>query len=86
MARSLLLIPLLALAVVRHAQAACPFEEIVLSGFVLDGKVHEVTAGDAMLTRPGSTHAIEQVGDEDLVLLIAYPTSTPEARTSSSHK
>lgn len=47
----------------------------VLSGrgrYVLDGKVHEVAAGDAMLTRPGSTHAIEQRGDEDLVLLILY--------------
>jgi len=52
----------------------------VLSGrgrYVLDGKVHEVAAGDAMLTRPGSTHAIEQVGEEDLVLLIAYPSSSP---------
>ena len=51
----------------------------VLSGrgrYVLDGQVHEVSAGHAMLTRPGSTHAIEQQGDEDLVLLIAYPAST----------
>ena len=51
----------------------------VLSGrgrYVLDGQVHEVSAGHAMLTRPGSTHAIEQRGDADLVLLIAYPAST----------
>ena len=51
----------------------------VLSGqgrYVLDGQVHEVAAGHAMLTRPGSTHAIEQQGDAELVLLIAYPAST----------
>jgi len=50
----------------------------VLSGrgrYLLDGKLHEVAAGDAMLTRPGSTHAIEQSGDEDLVLLIVYAKS-----------
>lgn len=47
----------------------------VLSGrgrYLLDGKVHEVVAGDAMLTRPGSTHAIAQSGEDDLVLLILY--------------
>lgn len=47
----------------------------VLSGngrYVLDGQVHEVKAGDALLTRPGSTHAIEQTGEDDLVLLIMY--------------
>jgi hypothetical protein len=30
-----------------------------------------------MLVRPGSTHAIQQAGDGDLVLLIAYP-ATPK--------
>ena len=44
--------------------------------YVLDGEVHDVAAGDAMLTRPGSTHAIEQVGEDDLVLLLAYPASS----------
>ncbi len=47
----------------------------VISGrgrYVLDDVAHEVAAGDAMLTRPGSTHAIEQAGDADLVLLIMY--------------
>ena len=47
----------------------------VLSGrgiYELDGKTQEVRAGDAMLTRPGSTHAIRQDGDDDLVLLIMY--------------
>jgi lysophospholipase L1-like esterase/mannose-6-phosphate isomerase-like protein (cupin superfamily) len=52
----------------------------VVSGrgrYVLDGKAYDVTAGDAMLTRPGSTHAIEQQGEGDLVLLLAYPASSP---------
>ena len=47
----------------------------VLSGrgiYELDGKAQSVQTGDAMLTRPGSTHAIRQDGDEDLVLLIMY--------------
>ena len=52
----------------------------VVSGrgrYVLDGKVHDVAAGDAMLTRPGSTHSLQQVGDEDLVILITY-LATPK--------
>ncbi|WP_334179231.1 cupin domain-containing protein [Pseudoxanthomonas sp.] len=47
----------------------------VLSGrgiYELDGTPQDVRAGDAMLTRPGSTHAIRQEGEEDLVLLIMY--------------
>jgi lysophospholipase L1-like esterase/quercetin dioxygenase-like cupin family protein len=47
----------------------------VLSGrglYELDGTAQPVQAGDAMLTRPGSTHAIRQDGDDDLVLLIMY--------------
>lgn len=47
----------------------------VISGrgrYVLDGRVHAVGPGHAMLTRTGSTHAIQQDGDDDLVLLIAY--------------
>ena len=52
----------------------------VVSGhgrYVLDGKVHDVGPGDAMLTRPGSTHSLQQVGDEDLVILITY-LATPK--------
>jgi lysophospholipase L1-like esterase/mannose-6-phosphate isomerase-like protein (cupin superfamily) len=48
----------------------------VISGrgqYVLDGVVHEVVAGDVMLTRPGSTHGLQQSGDEDLVILLTYP-------------
>jgi lysophospholipase L1-like esterase/mannose-6-phosphate isomerase-like protein (cupin superfamily) len=40
--------------------------------YELDGVAREVRAGDAMLIRPGSTHAIRQHGDADLVLLIMY--------------
>jgi mannose-6-phosphate isomerase-like protein (cupin superfamily) len=45
--------------------------------YVLDGKQYDVAPGHAMLTRTGSTHAIEQVGTKDLVLMIAYPVSSP---------
>lgn len=52
----------------------------VLSGrgiYELDGVAQEVRAGDAMLTRPGSTHAIRQLGEDDLVLLIMYGKKPP---------
>lgn len=41
--------------------------------YVLDGKQYDVGAGDALLTRTGSLHALQQVGEDDLVLLLAYP-------------
>jgi quercetin dioxygenase-like cupin family protein len=47
----------------------------VLSGrgrYILDGAVYEVSEGDALLTRTGSTHSIHQAGDDDLVILIVY--------------
>ncbi|MCC4585576.1 GDSL-type esterase/lipase family protein [Xanthomonas sp. NCPPB 1067] len=40
--------------------------------YALDGKQYEVAAGDALLTRPGSTHALQQTGEEDLIVLLAY--------------
>ena len=43
--------------------------------YIVDGTIRDVGAGDAMLVRPGSTHAIQQAGDDDLVLLIAYRTA-----------
>lgn len=52
----------------------------VLSGrgvFVLDGEAYEVGPGDAMLTRPGSTHALQQAGEADLEILIVYPNKAP---------
>ncbi|MCM3878506.1 MAG: cupin domain-containing protein [Vicinamibacterales bacterium] len=47
----------------------------VLSGrgmMTVDGKEFAVAAGDAVLTRPGSSHGLKQVGGEDLVILINY--------------
>jgi mannose-6-phosphate isomerase-like protein (cupin superfamily) len=47
----------------------------VLSGrgeMTIDGKAFEVTPGTAVLTRPGSSHGLKQVGEEDLVILINY--------------
>ncbi|HYG07496.1 MAG TPA: GDSL-type esterase/lipase family protein [Stenotrophomonas sp.] len=49
----------------------------VVSGrglYALDGKQHDVGPGDALLTRAGSTHAIQQTGAEPLVILLSYPT------------
>ena len=50
----------------------------VLSGkgeMILDGERVEMTAGTAILTRTGSSHSTKQVGPEDLVMIIAYPTA-----------
>jgi mannose-6-phosphate isomerase-like protein (cupin superfamily) len=47
----------------------------VLSGrgmMTVDGKAFEVGPGDAVLTRPGSSHGLKQMGTEDLVILINY--------------
>lgn len=47
----------------------------VVSGrgeMTIDGKTFEVRAGDAVLTRPGASHGLKQVGSEDLVILINY--------------
>ena len=47
----------------------------VISGtgeYTLDGKTTTVTAGTALLTRPGSTHSLKQTGKDDLVVLITY--------------
>lgn len=55
----------------------------VLSGkgtMVLDGKTVEITPGTAVLTRPGSSHSLKQVGDEDLVILINYEVQPRPAR------
>jgi lysophospholipase L1-like esterase len=48
----------------------------VLSGqgdFTMNGEVTRVGPGTALLTRVGDSHGLRQVGDEDLVILIAYP-------------
>ena len=47
----------------------------VLSGkgvMTLDDKPTDVGPGTAILTRPGSSHGLKQVGNEDLVIMIAY--------------
>lgn len=47
----------------------------VLSGrgeMTIDGKTFEVGAGDAILTRPGSSHGLKQTGADDLVIMINY--------------
>ena len=47
----------------------------VLSGkgvMTLDDKPVDVGPGTAVLTRPGSSHGLKQVGNEDLVIMIAY--------------
>jgi mannose-6-phosphate isomerase-like protein (cupin superfamily) len=47
----------------------------VLSGrgsMTIDGKTFEVGPGTAVLTRPGSSHGLKQVGADDLVIMINY--------------
>src|SRR5580765_2514597 len=47
----------------------------VLSGrgtMTIDGKSFDVGPGTAVLTRPGSSHGLKQVGNEDLVIMINY--------------
>jgi len=47
----------------------------VLSGrgsMTIDGKSFEIGAGTAVLTRPGSSHGLNQIGSDDLVILINY--------------
>ena len=47
----------------------------VLSGkgvMTVDGTAVDMTPGTAVLTRPGSTHSLKQIGSDDLVVLISY--------------
>ncbi|HET6957586.1 MAG TPA: cupin domain-containing protein [Vicinamibacterales bacterium] len=47
----------------------------VLSGkgvMTVDGTPVDMTPGTAVLTRPGSTHSLKQMGPDDLVVLISY--------------
>jgi mannose-6-phosphate isomerase-like protein (cupin superfamily) len=38
----------------------------------VDGKSFDVGPGDAILTRPGSSHGLKQAGPDDLVIMINY--------------
>ncbi len=47
----------------------------ILSGtgvMQMNGNEFPVKAGDAILTRPGSSHGLKQTGKDDLTLIIAY--------------
>ena len=47
----------------------------ILSGtgkMQMNGSSFTVAEGDAILTRPGSSHGLQQTGDTDLVVLIVY--------------
>lgn len=38
----------------------------------MNGKNLNVKAGDAILTRPGSSHSLKNVSDKDLIIIINY--------------
>lgn len=40
----------------------------------MNGKTFPVKTGDAILTRPGSSHGLKPVGYHDLTIIIAYQT------------
>ena len=47
----------------------------VISGtgeLTMNGQISEVGPGTAILTRPGSSHGLRQLGSEDLVIFIVY--------------
>ncbi len=41
----------------------------------IDDKSFDHGPGAAVLTRPGSSHGLKQIGNEDLVILINYEQS-----------
>ena len=61
----------------------------VLSGqgeLTLDGERRVIGPGTAVLTRPGSSHALKQMGSEDLVIIITYPSAGMRRSDSTSKR
>jgi mannose-6-phosphate isomerase-like protein (cupin superfamily) len=61
----------------------------VLSGqgeLTLDGERRIVGPGTAVLTRTGSSHALKQLGSEDLVIIIAYPSAALRRSDSTTKR
>ncbi len=57
----------------------------VVSGtgrMTVDGRPFEVKPGDAVLTRPGSSHGLVQQGHDDLVLVIVFPAGAARPKTA----
>ncbi|RKD18282.1 hypothetical protein BCY91_15890 [Pelobium manganitolerans] len=50
----------------------------------LNGKSFTVKAGDAILTRPGSSHGLKQTGTEDLVVIINYEKHSRPAKAKEN--
>lgn len=44
----------------------------------MNGEIIPMNPGDAILTRPGSSHGLTQVGKEDLVIIISYDQHPPK--------
>jgi mannose-6-phosphate isomerase-like protein (cupin superfamily) len=44
----------------------------------IDGRAFDVKAGDALLTRPGSSHGLVQTGAADLVVMIVFEKKGPD--------
>ena len=66
-----------------HRQAEDEIYYIVsgVGELTLNGARSTVGPGTAILTRPGSSHGLRQVGSADLVVIIAYEESgSPETR------
>jgi mannose-6-phosphate isomerase-like protein (cupin superfamily) len=45
----------------------------------IDGTGFDVKAGDAVLTRPGSSHGLVQAGPADLVVVIVFARTSPRS-------
>jgi len=48
----------------------------------INGKTFPVKAGDAILTKPGSSHGLKQTGTADLAIIIVYAKSSCYSKTT----